>query len=62
MPGGHKSQKWKTKQSLARDMTTTTRPATKMENHLLLWCARGFVNSKKNNEAKTAIARTINAP
>ena len=51
MPGGHKSQKWKTKQSLARDMTTTTRPATKMENHLLLWCARGFVNSKKNNEA-----------
>merc|ERR1712216_251070 len=49
MPPGHKSQKWRSKQTLARNMKTTQRPATKMENHLLLWCARGFVNTSKNN-------------
>ena len=50
MPAGHKSQKWRTKQTLARTMETTLRSATKMENELLLWCSRGFVGKINDND------------
>eukprot|EP00505_MAST-04D_sp_SCG-Rhode-Island_P001096 Stramenopile-MAST_4_protein_1096 len=42
MPAGHKSVVWKDKQSAARNMKTATRAATREENLMLCWCARGW--------------------